>query len=1239
MVLSVVAGTFAFAGTAAAGVDSANTSVVSEAQPGETVTVTTTVDMDGDGGDLSVAGDFSPAFQSASNLQVTVDGSDVSPSLGFVNSNGLSVVLEDLDADANVEVTYDVTVVDTEGATHDIETNVNDGAAVETDSVSVAGGSTTNDNFQVSNLSPTDVTVEQGSQIDVEATVTNTGTASGTQDVEFRVGGSAVATQNNIQLDAGESQIVTFSSVDTSGLSTGSYIHGVFTDDDSQTATLTITEDVSLTEPEVSSATEDQGELTISFNTPSEYVINDETYDLQDPPADNVTIYYRAPGTGDFDDLTIDEVDTPLEGDDDTLVIPESVHGFGDLSPAGEVKVDVGTLRSTAATDDSFDNNIGNVTVRTSSERIVIDDTEHQSRSDAELIYQGSPILIQGESERTNVRIRRVDSSQLLLDGSTARDSQLIYDSNNLEVGSYKVIFNEDDGVAGNEDVQFFNVTQLGLEATLEEDGTLFDHDEDVELNIDGSATRGRSEREVPSVAIDVLGPDNRYELADYNGAGEFSANPNYETDLDAGDYTVTVIDVRTGVSVTAGEFSVDDFPDADNVQFGASPNEDRGDVVEIPLNLDESEEGALATVAIGSRDQTNYVTNVTVADEDGDGEVVLEFNTYLAGISAAADNRDTPNDGEMARARDRIFSTEDPDDSVQSWRGENGSYVTALRNASLNIGDDGVDLDDDDANEVIDNVNTTAKLATLDAASYELTAVANDEEDDLDVFNFTDDGSDYDDVSTLNLRTRATESSTVWVAPQGRAAVIDFNYINEDILDDNVDEIDENLTQADLAASEEVVLHQISATGVEGVLRNRTDAGENVTSAYLQELNNSDQEPRYPLFTSAFREDNPGPNEPREFFELDTSNTDVIPDYQNDTYYVVVDLADIDSDKLGAEGDQDTQRWRAQFGWEEYPAVGPILGGEGGGEVSSLWSFYEADAELQTDQNGRVVLRNLDGQTVSGATNVAPGTELEIRVQSRADDGAFFETLDVRSNQTDTAETTSGLPYSFEETTDVFANKNSGINFTAWVVRQNRISDRYDGRMLGTPTAQVSLSDQQVTEERQEVLVDSVSLSDGGFVAIHAGNASGPVIGHSQRLDAGTTENVRIDLDEPISTTTTLVAMPHLDTDDDNVYEFPERDGPYTADGAPVTDSAEVDVGTPTPTPTMTPTPTPTPTETPTPSPTPTTMDGMDTDTPTDGDGSTPEPTTTATGPGFGLVVSLIALLAAALIAVRRRD
>lgn len=101
-------------------------------------------------------------------------------------------------------------------------------------------------------------------------------------------------------------------------------------------------------------------------------------------------------------------------------------------------------------------------------------------------------------------------------------------------------------------------------------------------------------------------------------------------------------------------------------------------------------------------------------------------------------------------------------------------------------------------------------------------------------------------------------------------------------------------------------------------------------------------------------------------------------------------------------------------------------------------------------------------------------------------------------------------------------------------------------------------------------VVVDEVTLPEGGFVTIHdsslgEGETLGSVVGSSAYLEAGTHENVTVSLEQPLSEDDTLFAMAHMDSDDDRVYSFvssnAEADGPYTADGDIVMESAEITV------------------------------------------------------------------------------
>ncbi|WP_423743529.1 twin-arginine translocation signal domain-containing protein (plasmid) [Haladaptatus sp. SPP-AMP-3] len=125
-------------------------------------------------------------------------------------------------------------------------------------------------------------------------------------------------------------------------------------------------------------------------------------------------------------------------------------------------------------------------------------------------------------------------------------------------------------------------------------------------------------------------------------------------------------------------------------------------------------------------------------------------------------------------------------------------------------------------------------------------------------------------------------------------------------------------------------------------------------------------------------------------------------------------------------------------------------------------------------------------------------------------------------------------------------------------------------------PTADVCFRDQK--SDGEIVWVNRATLSDGGFVTIHDaslldGKVFDSVIGVSDALDAGTHEDVEISLYEGVpggdyemsmlDGDTTLIAMPHFDSDDSGSYDFltseGETDGPYTMDGKAVVDDAKI--------------------------------------------------------------------------------
>ncbi|WP_440007113.1 DUF7282 domain-containing protein [Halomicrococcus sp. SG-WS-1] len=119
---------------------------------------------------------------------------------------------------------------------------------------------------------------------------------------------------------------------------------------------------------------------------------------------------------------------------------------------------------------------------------------------------------------------------------------------------------------------------------------------------------------------------------------------------------------------------------------------------------------------------------------------------------------------------------------------------------------------------------------------------------------------------------------------------------------------------------------------------------------------------------------------------------------------------------------------------------------------------------------------------------------------------------------------------------------------------------------------ASITINEQR--SDGEQIVIESVTMSEGGFVAIHdqtllEGEVVDSVRGNSVYLEPGTHENVTVTLAEPINESQPLIAMPHLDTNDNQVYDFVigggDVDGPYTSAGEVVIDQADVTVGAPT--------------------------------------------------------------------------
>ena len=84
-------------------------------------------------------------------------------------------------------------------------------------------------------------------------------------------------------------------------------------------------------------------------------------------------------------------------------------------------------------------------------------------------------------------------------------------------------------------------------------------------------------------------------------------------------------------------------------------------------------------------------------------------------------------------------------------------------------------------------------------------------------------------------------------------------------------------------------------------------------------------------------------------------------------------------------------------------------------------------------------------------------------------------------------------------------------------------------------------------SSDGKTIKVDEAVFQGSGWVAIHsdAGGAPGPVIGVSKMVAAGTTNNIEITLDKPLTASAKVWPMLHLEDNNNTTYDFPNGDAP----------------------------------------------------------------------------------------------
>ena len=117
-------------------------------------------------------------------------------------------------------------------------------------------------------------------------------------------------------------------------------------------------------------------------------------------------------------------------------------------------------------------------------------------------------------------------------------------------------------------------------------------------------------------------------------------------------------------------------------------------------------------------------------------------------------------------------------------------------------------------------------------------------------------------------------------------------------------------------------------------------------------------------------------------------------------------------------------------------------------------------------------------------------------------------------------------------------------------------------------PTSPSALEVNEQSSDGTTVVIASVTLPANGFIAIHADNngSPGPVIGHSELLQAGESVDVVVTLDEPLTASGLVWPMVHIDLNRDGEYTFMPPDNVIdvpgiTADGNVAVTSVQINL------------------------------------------------------------------------------
>ena len=418
--------------------------------------------------------------------------------------------------------------------------------------------------------------------------------------------------------------------------------------------------------------------------------------------------------------------------------------------------------------------------------------------------------------------------------------------------------------------------------------------------------------------------------------------------------FSVTDTDAEADASVT-----VNDVGEGELDLANSTTTVTQGGVAVITVEM--SDAATSGTIVIGDESEDGYQASVDVTDDNDDGQVTVAFNTYRAGNSGLGDP--VALTGDSDEGEDSLTYNNDQTNLSSSLL-DSGDYIVSVSTSSNAT----------DTLDSPDNVGTLV-LTEPEAPDQLLWRTSQNTLDDVESAASDDDEDAASAIVTAVENDQVTQTDTLAVDPD--------------------------------ESNSDVLVHQLTAPSIAGALGNSAEAGDVTTEfATAVQENNTFNDSNLNV---VFEEQDPGANQDPATLDLaDALNRNtgianaltVISDGEG-TYYVFVnydsipdaavqdgpfeDGDDVDADisvqddrLLDIDDDVDDEE-------DEYQTT------------SANFSVEESEGDFDLNEDDLVQTTATEDAQVTGTTNVAPGTEFTVRVQSDGNtEPRFFETQTV---------------------------------------------------------------------------------------------------------------------------------------------------------------------------------------------------------------------------------------------------